>query len=109
MAGRHALADPKAPTVGDVVGSEALDAAVRTRLLQHLDVRVDGEHLETHPADPVAAKADLAVRKAREVRAERAAEGLEHLFRGLERDAADQVQRAFHCVILMLRSLTSRA
>jgi hypothetical protein len=51
-----------------------------------------GEHLVMHAADPVAARPDFAVRHGDEVLAERRAEGLEHLLRGIERNAADEMQ-----------------
>src|SRR5712691_3059472 len=55
-----------------------------------LRVRLARQNLIVDTADPVPARADLAVRNGGEGAAERRSEGSEDLLHGVERDAADQ-------------------
>jgi hypothetical protein len=78
------------PTVRGVARVQALDAAFRLRPPHGFELGVTGQHLIVHAADPVAARADLAVGHGGKRWAERPAERAEHLLDAVERDAADQ-------------------
>jgi len=69
----------------------ALDAVrVGRRPAQRLDLRMAVENAVGNAVDPVSAFADFAVGHIGEMRTERSADPAEHLFRRIERYAADQ-------------------
>src|SRR3977135_575718 len=86
-----AVLDLEPPRIRGVAGKLALDAAlVRGRTLHHVELRMSGEHLVMHPADPVPARADFAVGHREQILCERRTEGLKDLLWRVERDAAHQ-------------------
>src|SRR5262245_63054767 len=60
---------------------------------------MSGEDLVVNAADPVPARADLAVRYGGQVRAERRPKGLEHLLGGIECDTANHQELSTHCLL----------
>ena len=73
-------------------------------MLAHLKLGMGGQHLVMHAADPVPARADLAVRHGEQISAERRAEGFEHLLRRVEWNAPDQHQFAAHALAPLVYS-----
>src|SRR3954451_11402306 len=112
IAEAHAL-DPVAnlelPPVGIVVGVEPLHAVVRTWMRQNVKLRMTREHLVVDAADPVAARPDFSVWHRAQETAERCAEGLEHVLRRVEGNAANQQQLLAHrCHLLPLCTCVDR-
>ena len=64
--------------------------------MRHLELGVGCEHLIVHTADPVPPRPDLTVGHGEKMTPERRSERLEHLLRGIERNAADQNQLVAH-------------
>ena len=99
IAEAHAL-DPVAnlelPPVGIVVGVEPLHAVVRAWVRENVELRMTREHLVVDAADPVAARPDFSVGHRAQETAERRAEGLEHVLRRVEGNAANQQQLLAH-------------
>src|SRR5262249_50860369 len=93
----HAGLHPEMPGVGGVARELALDAVlVRRRPLHHVELGMGGKDLVVQAADPVASRADLAIRHGEEVRAEPRAEHLEHLLRRVEWNTAHQMKLGTH-------------
>ena len=63
---------------------------------KNLELRMTREHLVVDAADPMAARADFSVGHRAQETAERRAEGLEHVLRRVEGDAANQQQLLAH-------------
>ena len=91
-----AVLDLEPPSIGGIARIEPLDAVLRRRPLHRFKLRMSGQDLVVDAADPMLARADLAIRHGLERRAERLAEFAEHLFRGVEGNAADQKDVLFH-------------
>ena len=69
---------------------------VGRRALHDLEFRMGREHLVVHPADPVAARTDFAVRHREQVLAERRTKSLEDLFRRVDWNTAHQQKLTRH-------------
>ena len=102
----HAVLDPEPPGIGGIARMLPLDAVlVGRRVLDHLELRMRGQHLIMHAADPVPPRADLAIRHREQKFSKRRAEGLEHLLRRIERDAAHQQKLTTHPVLPALATV----
>ena len=87
----HAVPDLEPPGIGGVARILALNAVVLGRRVLHdLKLRMRGEHLEVHAADPMAPRTDLAVRHGEQIAAKRRAKRLKDLLRRIKRNAAHQ-------------------
>ena len=91
-----AVLDLEPPRVGGIARKQPLDAVLRRRPLHRFKLGMAGEHLIMDAADPVLAGPDLAVGHGLERAAERPAEAAEHLFGGVEGNAADQQDVLLH-------------
>lgn len=86
----------------------ALNAViVGRRVLHDLKLRMCGQHLVVHAADPVSPWADLAIGHGEQIAAERHAKSLKGLLRRVERKAAHQEE--FVALHPMLHRLSVRA
>ena len=85
-----AVLDLEQPGVGGVAWKQPLDAVLRRRPPHRLKLGMAGQHLVVDAADPMLARADLAIGHGLQRRTERSAEFAEDSFRSVEGDAADQ-------------------
>lgn len=85
----HAGLNPEFPAIAGALREQAFDPIDKRRRLNHVELRMVGEHLIVNPADPVAAGADFAIRQRRKVRPERTAKVGKDLLHRFQRDAAD--------------------